>query len=37
MGKVAGREIGFSFATGMLTTEPFFAELGPERSGTFLH
>ena len=35
-GRVSGVETGFSFTTGELTAEAFFAEMGRERNGSFL-
>jgi hypothetical protein len=35
-GKVSGFETGFSFKTGELTADDFFAELCTERNGVFL-
>lgn len=35
-GRASGAETGFSFKTDMLTEDGFFAELGPERNGSFL-
>ena len=35
-GRAAGAETGFSFRTGPLTADDFFAELGYERNGVFL-
>lgn len=36
IGKASGIETGFSFTTGKLTADDFFAEIGPERNGVFL-
>jgi len=35
-GRVSGVETGFSFKTGELTADAFFAEMGQERNGVFL-
>lgn len=35
-GTVQGRQTGFSFVTGPLTSATFFAEMGPQRNGVFL-
>lgn len=35
-GRASGAETGFSFRTGTLSEDGFFAELGPERNGSFL-
>ena len=35
-GRVSGVETGFSFTTGELTADAFFAEMGRERNGVFL-
>ncbi len=35
-GTVQGRQTGFSFVTGELTSDTFFAEMGPQRNGVFL-
>jgi hypothetical protein len=35
-GRVSGVETGFSFKTGELTADAFFAEMGRERNGVFL-
>ena len=35
-GTISGFETGFSFTTGPLTSDAFFAELGSERNGVFL-
>jgi hypothetical protein len=35
-GRVSGIETGFSFHTGALTADAFFAEMGRERNGVFL-
>ena len=35
-GRVSGVETGFSFKTGELTADDFFAEMGRERNGVFL-
>jgi len=35
-GTVSGRQTGFSFETGPLTSDTFFAQMGPERNGVFL-
>jgi len=32
----SGRELGFSFHSNLATTDGGFAEIGPERNGTFL-
>lgn len=36
MSKASGVETGFSFKTGRLTADAFFAEMGEERNGVFL-
>lgn len=36
VGRASGAETGFRFATGRLTEDGFFAELGFERNGSFL-
>lgn len=35
-GRASGAETGFRFRTGRLTEDGFFAELGPQRNGSFL-
>jgi hypothetical protein len=35
-GWVSGVETGFSFETGKLTAADFYAQMGPERNGSFL-
>lgn len=35
-GRISGVETGFSFKTGELTADAFFAEMGRERNGVFL-
>lgn len=35
-GTVSGRQTGFSFETGTLTSDTFYAQMGPQRNGVFL-
>lgn len=35
-GYVSGREIGFSFKTGRLTSSTYYAQIGEQRNGVFL-